>query len=86
MTIQNRKIKRYKFGSLSKYKGYEYNIYLMIEPVNDMIDFHSWFQVEIEKGDKLWAMTLDKKQTISNAQNKILDYIDKLNKEAINQQ
>ena len=85
MTIQYPKVKRIKFGSATSYKGHVYYIYLMIEPIKDMINIRSWFQVEIEKGAKVWAFELKKDQTIDNAQNKILDYIDELVKKEAKQ-
>lgn len=75
-------VKKIKFGSLTRYKGYEYQIYLVVDPIKDMLKYKSWFQVEIEKGLKVWAITLDKDQTIDDGQNKVLDYIDKLVRDA----
>lgn len=79
-----RKVKRIKFGKSETYKGYEYQINLMIDLEETTLDYKSWFQVEVEKGSGLWAFILDKKQTVSEGKLKIFDYIDRLAKQAEN--
>ncbi len=78
------KIKKIKLGSVKNYRGFEINKQLCIKLDPDVLDFESWFQVEIIKGDKIaFSRELPKDQLLTEVEDYIYKKIDELIEEEI---